>query len=75
MTFFYNFCARARFKARYYSARARKIIFKARNEFAIVENIYLDTSHDFFLQFLCARARALEHDIAARVHVSSSNYS
>ena len=35
-------------------------------EFAIVENIYLVMSHDFFTFFV--RACALGHDIAARMH-------
>ena len=62
-----------RFRARYCRAYARKIIFEARNEFAIVENIYLARSHNFFTIFLSART--FTQSSFTRVHVRSSNYS
>ena len=45
-------CVRVLFKAWYINARARNMIFEVKNEFAIVENIYLDTSHFFFMKNL-----------------------
>ena len=47
---------RARFKARHCNGHACKINFEVQNEFAIVINIFLDMSHNFFLNF-CAPER------------------